>query len=793
MNVDRLKSSSVFYCIAIPVIAIIYYWIAQMSFMFAWRHTNVNADCPSSAVGFIIIYIFGQRFWPGIWLGVFLVNAGYYFSNPSFNLFQVILFSIPIATGNTLEAVVSSYLLKKLIGNRNPLHKAQDILRFALMLMVGCAIGASMGAITVCLSNLSYWNSFVFIWFIWWFGNFSWIFTLTPFFWAIGQRPFSKVDLKRILEFVISLSVLGVSNEMVFNDRFIISQMHIPITYFPLALTVWLTYRFGYWGAITSILLTLNQAFQGTSKGAGPFFSSGDISTSLLLLDTFIATVCGTCLLLAAALYEHRQAQKKIFLSEQRFRALVENNSDIILLVNSLGVITYCSPSVTRIMGYRQEEQVGHNILEFIHSEYEESIKIEFSHILSHPAEVIKTLVRIRHKNGSWRWVEGSGQNLLRDTSIGAIVVNYRDITEKKQVQERFERVFESSPLAKIIVNKQGKIQLVNQTAEVLLGYPREEMLKMSIDDFVPERVRKPHPAHREGFHKSPKVRPMGSVANLSVLTKDKREIPVEIALTPIENEDGLLVLATIMDITERKAAEEVLRNELKQATRLADVGTLAAIVAHELRTPLGVIQMAAHNLKNKNKDLAKDKHLENIQKKVWEGNHIIDNLLSYSNIKMPIYESCPILNLLDECISNVSNQFQRLDIAVDKFYKVPQGFVLEIDSNQIREVIVNVLNNAYQSMDIKGGRIEVLVQRNNDEFLQISFKDSGVGIGTENLDKIFRPFFTTKAKGTGLGLTICNEIINLHHGRFDIQSLKAQGTTVSISLPIQSKIFKQQ
>jgi signal transduction histidine kinase len=198
---------------------------------------------------------------------------------------------------------------------------------------------------------------------------------------------------------------------------------------------------------------------------------------------------------------------------------------------------------------------------------------------------------------------------------------------------------------------------------------------------------------------------------------------------------------------------------------------------------------MAAHNLKNKNKEFSGSKHLENIQKKVWEGNRIIDNLLNYSKIKSPSYESCAILSLLNECLSNVSHQFQEYEIKVDKNYKIQQDFTVEVDTNQVREILLNIISNAYQAMsDLNGGAINLTVEAKELEYLKISIKDNGVGIDSADLDKIFLPFFTTKAKGTGLGLTICNEIINLHHGRLDIQSIKGQGTTVDIILPIKQK-----
>lgn len=647
MSITYIKISDLINVFWVLIIAVIYYWMAQLGFIFAWQHTNVSAIWPPSALAFIAIFVLGYRVWPGIWLGAFLANASYFWANPFFNLTQVMVFSSLIAVGNTLEAVINCFLVRKFIGGRNPLCKAADTLRFMIVIMFGGTVSALIGSITVALSHPAFWGSYPVIWFTWWLGDFSGLLIITPIFWAFHQRIFPKWNFRLSAEFIGYFSILILVNSMIFSGKFFIGQAHVPITYLSLPLVVWLTYRFEHWGGITAILATLLEAIQGSSHGFGPFVTN-DANTSLLLLQTFMATLASTSLLLAAALYERRQAQQEIILREQYFRAIVEHSLDMISLVNPMGVISYSSSSVTQVMGYPLEEHMGRSIFEFIHPGDEPRIMAEFTRVLNHPDQIVTTQTRVRHKNGSWRWVEGTGQNLLNDPAIGAIVVNYRDITERKLAQERFEKIVESSPLAEIITNQEGKIILVNRTAEILFGYSREELLNMKVENLVPQQFRKSHVDDRKGFYQDPQARPMGAGRDLYGLSKDGKQLPIEVGLTPIELEKGgRCVLASIMDITERKKAEEILKNELKQATRLADMGTLAAIVAHELRTPLGVIQMASHNLKHQHKELAEDKHLDNIETKVWEGNRIIDNLLSYARIKMPSFEPCRMMSYL--------------------------------------------------------------------------------------------------------------------------------------------------
>ena len=262
--------------------------------------------------------------------------------------------------------------------------------------------------------------------------------------------------------------------------------------------------------------------------------------------------------------------------------------------------------------------------------------------------------------------------------------------------------------------------------------------------------------------------------------------------------------IGSCVDITQGKLAEEFLKRdnekmaqlvderskelvktqkELKQYSRLADIGTLAATVAHELRNPLGVIHLAAYNLKREKSDLADNRHLANIEKKVWEGNQIIDNLLSYARIKIPNYENVNIVNILDECVISAQERFGEKGIIIEKKYLDGLDFI-EADANQIREVFFNILNNACQACAPSGGRVE-LRARCSGQTVEVTIEDTGVGIAPEDIERVFEPFFTRKSKGTGLGLTICNELVHLHQGNIKISSRQGKGTTVTVLLPV--------
>lgn len=256
-------------------------------------------------------------------------------------------------------------------------------------------------------------------------------------------------------------------------------------------------------------------------------------------------------------------------------------------------------------------------------------------------------------------------------------------------------------------------------------------------------------------------------------------------------------------DITEKKDANEILQRnkeileqlvkektadlmeahrELDRAKRLADIGVLAATVAHELRNPLAAIGIAAFNIKRKagNPDL--DKHLVNIDKKVAESNQIINNLLFYSRLRPPHLENINIFNVLTEIVEAFEEKNNRR-VSLVKNIDSLKGLFFKADPHQIKEVFNNILNNSYDAVAVDEGII-VVYGEVNDEDIFVFVEDNGHGIAPEVIDKIFDPFFTTKAKGTGLGLSVSRQIISVHDGEIRAKQGLAKGACIFVRLP---------
>lgn len=231
-----------------------------------------------------------------------------------------------------------------------------------------------------------------------------------------------------------------------------------------------------------------------------------------------------------------------------------------------------------------------------------------------------------------------------------------------------------------------------------------------------------------------------------------------------------------------KKSQEELLRAE-----RLASIGQLAASMAHELRNPLGVMKNASYYLKMaKLKDEAKiKKHIGIIDRELERANKIIGDLLEFSVGRKPVMRSINISNLISDALS-------RVDIPGNIKLKlnIPENFKIYCDAEQIQRVFINLILNAIQAME-EGGELEITARREGGRAL-ISFKDTGRGIEKENLEKIFEPLFTTKAKGIGLGLALSKQVIEAHGGEIKVKSEVNRGSEFTVILPLKKQKEKK-
>ena len=248
--------------------------------------------------------------------------------------------------------------------------------------------------------------------------------------------------------------------------------------------------------------------------------------------------------------------------AEERFRLMVEAAPNSMIMVNREGHITLVNAQTEKLFGYRREELIGQLVDILVpaktrpgHPQLRDSF---FSSPKARSMGIGRDLFGVT-KSGAEVPVE-IGLNPIETPEGLFTLASIIDITERKKAEERFRLMVEAAPNSMIMVNREGRITLVNAQTEKLFGYRREELIGQLVDMLVPVKTRPGHPKLRDSFFASPKARSMGIGRDLHGVTKNGTEVPVEIGLNPIETPEGLFTLASIIDITERKRAEERFR-----------------------------------------------------------------------------------------------------------------------------------------------------------------------------------------------------------------------------------------
>lgn len=474
--------------------------------------------------------------------------------------------------------------------------------------------------------------------------------------------------------------------------------------------------------------------------------------------------------------------------------AAVEQSPATVMLTNPGGLIEYVNPKFCEVTEYSSAEVLGKrpNILksgEVPIEVYQDLWKTISS------GEVWHGVFHNRKKNGELFWEAASISPIRNhDGGITHYLAVKEDITEQRRLEELFHLAVESSPSSMIMIDESGEIVLVNSQAEKLFGYSRDELLGQTLEILVPERFRSNHSTQRQQIFNKMETREMSSNMNLSGRRKEGSEFPIDVGLNPVETEQGKLVLCSIVDLTEQRKMEEKLdaRNqEIAKAQSLAALGQMAAMIAHDLRNPLSSVKMGLQILGKHKTEKDEGHELRKIGlEQVNHMERIISDLLSYarpSGLK-PVW--LDVRKVIENVILLSEKQIKEHKISLKVWHpsSLPTLFG---DRDKLQQLFSNLLANSIQATenltDEENGRIEISTHLDiaiDPPRIRIEIVDNGDGIAPNELDKIFEPFHTTRAKGTGLGLAIVKQIIDQHGGEVFLEAEAAGETRTIVILP---------
>ncbi|HEY0818560.1 MAG TPA: PAS domain S-box protein, partial [Rhizobacter sp.] len=403
-----------------------------------------------------------------------------------------------------------------------------------------------------------------------------------------------------------------------------------------------------------------------------------------------------------------------------------------------------------------------------------------------------------RRKDGTMLCVDFTAK-LLSSTGGGLILVSEKDVTDikvqrdAKLMEARFRDLLESTPDGIVMANPTGHIVIANSQAESLFGYEPGELRGKPVDILLPERYRRAHVGHRSSYFLQPRKRAMGSGLDLSGVRKDGTEFPIEISLSPLRTEENAFVMSAIRDISERKRFERALQEknvELANANQAKD--RFLASMSHELRTPLNaIIGFTGTLLMGLPGPLTPDqyKQLRTVQTSARHLLALINDLLDVAKIEagkvdlaLAPADCCAVI---EEVVATLKVQAEAKGLQIAAVVP-PSPLIWTTDRRALSQIVLNLAGNAVKFTDT--GSVTVSL-RQEDEVLEVTVDDTGVGIPEDEQAKLFAPFSQAgslrprAAEGTGLGLHLSQRLAGLLGGHITFKSTPGQGSRFVLRL----------
>ncbi|MEW9897779.1 CHASE domain-containing protein [Chitinivorax sp. PXF-14] len=512
----------------------------------------------------------------------------------------------------------------------------------------------------------------------------------------------------------------------------------------------------------------------------------------------------------AVATHEIRQR-------EQRFSGLMESMPNAIFALDSDGHVTMVNGTAERWFGQAREMLIGLPFAALLVPSTRDTFHERYQPFFSGsvPAPPAPTL--------EWMALRADGSEFPIEPTFSAIdtgdgrliLASMSDISSRKRSEARFRLVVEAAPNAVVVTDSRGVIELVNSQTEVWFGYSRQELLGQSVEILIPERFRKAHPAYRSAFVGTPQVRPMGAGRDLYGRRKNGSEFPIEIGLNPIQTDDGLLIMSSIIDISERKAAERRFREQSEQIAQASRYKSeFLANMSHELRTPLNSILILAEQLGDNRQGNLTAKQVEHAHIIHRSGNELltlINDILDLSKIEAGRMTVQVEQLILADFAAHLRQSFaplaeaRKLSLCIEIDTNAPRAVLT--DGNRLFQIVKNLISNAIKFTEQGGVHVRVArpapplpagLRLEAKDTLAIQVVDTGRGIPADKQEQIFLAFHQLDGStsrqygGTGLGLTISKQLAQLLGGSITVDSKEGVGSTFTLYLPARSQALPE-
>ncbi|WP_370601430.1 response regulator [Pseudomonas nitroreducens] len=481
---------------------------------------------------------------------------------------------------------------------------------------------------------------------------------------------------------------------------------------------------------------------------------------------------------------------------EERFRLLLQHLPVATLTCGENGRIEMANARAGELFACAAESLVGQNLRRFVPS------LADLPQQLARQAPTDLTEIEALQEDGE-RVAVAFSLSTFNHGNDRRYLLSLVDLQARKSAEERFRLVVEASPNAIVLVDARGRIAMVNRQTEQLFGYSRHDLLESSVEMLLPEALREAHVALREGFQRKPEQRRMGSNRELFGQHQDGHMIPLEVGLSPIRAGRERLVQAVIIDISERKAAEQRLRDQAEQlmlANRYKS--EFLANMSHELRTPLNSILILSDQLRQNmagNLTEKQTRHADIVHRAGSDLLQLINDVLDLAKVeagRMQLkLEPLNVQDMLAELDGSLRPMAEVKGLRLSTHVQAGVPRVIHSDRVRMHQILRNLLSNALKFTE--QGEVELSVELDpaaavdEREVLCFVVRDTGVGIPEDQHERIFQAFqqidgsTSRRFGGTGLGLAITRQLVLALDGTITLESVPGQGSSFSVRLPV--------
>ena len=489
-------------------------------------------------------------------------------------------------------------------------------------------------------------------------------------------------------------------------------------------------------------------------------------------------------------------------LTDALFRTLIGTAVDGIIVIDVKGTIQVYNAACERLFGYSAEETIGHNVKMLMPAPYHDEHDGYLSRYrMTGEKRIIgigREVVGGRKDGTTFPMYLSVGEGALEGQKIYVGIIH--DLTERKKSdtalverEARLSSILDTGPDAIVTIDEIGRIETFSSAAERLFGYSEDDIRGQNVKVLMPSPYREEHDEYLARYRRTGEKRIIGIGRIVVGQRRDGTTFPLELSVGEAWIGKRRLFTGFIRDITERQGAEQRLQDlqaELLHVSRLSAMGQMASALAHELNQPLTAIMnyvKAATRTMSALNGAQVDKAREFMEKatnQTARAGQIIRHLRdfierressrTYENLSKVVEEAIA-LGLVGSADTNV-----KVHLELD-----PRVSTCLIDKVQIQQVLINLIRNAIEAMHDSTRRDLTIRTELRGEVIEIGVSDTGPGLSEEVASRLFQPFVTTKEKGMGIGLTICQSIVEAHGGRIWAAPNPDGGVEFCFQLPV--------